>query len=363
MQRRSVPRTDPRYNQLRSKNNDSVKKSREKSRRERDETMESINQLEEENQELSERIRILKQEYEQLQDLFKQHTGISINEALSSQINSTSNSTLTSSIQPKPIEESKQNTSKPILKINTDEDKTNVTTSSDTQLDPNSLDGAIVIINGVQYKIMNSSVYILCILFFIFIQLVKNQETSSADNNNNNNNRRKKQDFYCSACKSMSETIFRDMNNADPNERVQVGSYRVDGHGHQKLKDVPIIETRYHPENVLENLCSKFINDAREVIPGSLKNIYEHACDDILEEHHDSLIDLLVTQNKNAQTSRQLAELFCVELNQYCKADQLDELFKPTPTPPSIVEEKQNEQNTEEEEEKEKAKEEDKNEL
>jgi hypothetical protein len=36
----------------------------------------------------------------------------------------------------------------------------------------------------------------------------------------------------------MSETIFHEMNNVDPNERVQVGSYRVDGHGHQKLKDV-----------------------------------------------------------------------------------------------------------------------------
>jgi hypothetical protein len=36
----------------------------------------------------------------------------------------------------------------------------------------------------------------------------------------------------------MSETIFHEMNDVDPNERVQVGSYRVDGHGHQKLKDV-----------------------------------------------------------------------------------------------------------------------------
>lgn len=38
-------------------------------------------------------------------------------------------------------------------------------------------------------------------------------------------------------------------------------------------------------------------------------------CDDILEEHHDTLIDLLVTQNKNIQTSQQLAERFCVQMN------------------------------------------------
>ena len=40
----------------------------------------------------------------------------------------------------------------------------------------------------------------------------------------------------------MCETIFREMSNVDPNERVQVGSYRVDGHGHQKLKDVIFLQ-------------------------------------------------------------------------------------------------------------------------
>src|SRR5271154_3808641 len=118
MQRRSVPRTDPRYNQIRTKNNDSVKKSREKSRRERDETMDAINQLEEENQELMENIRKMKQEHEQLQELFKKHTGICIDQLMSSQTNSTS----TSSIQPKPIEEPKETSSKPVLTINTNED-------------------------------------------------------------------------------------------------------------------------------------------------------------------------------------------------------------------------------------------------
>jgi len=91
----------------------------------------------------------------------------------------------------------------------------------------------------------------------------------------------------------MSETIFREMNDVDPNERVQVGSYRVDGHGHQKLKDVifflilfslftnlflfkvPIIETRYHAENVLDNVCSKSIK--HDAIPTQLRNLYEHA--------------------------------------------------------------------------------------
>jgi predicted nuclease with TOPRIM domain len=150
MQRRSVPRTDPRYNQIRSRNNDSVKKSREKSRNERDKTVEEINALEEENQELVERIRILKQEYQQLQDLFTQHTGISIDQLTSSE----TNSTLKPSVQPKPIEQPKEIPSQPVLTINTNEDKS-TTIPSDIQLDPNSLDGAVVLINGVQYKIVS----------------------------------------------------------------------------------------------------------------------------------------------------------------------------------------------------------------
>jgi predicted nuclease with TOPRIM domain len=150
MQRRSVPPTDPRYNQLRSRNNDSVKKSREKARRERDDTSEAINQLEEENEELTECIRKLKQEYEQLQDLFKQHTGISIDQLPSQETNSNSKP----SVQPKPIEQPKEIPSQPVLTINTNEETT-ATTSSDIQLDPSTLDGAIVLINGVQYKIVS----------------------------------------------------------------------------------------------------------------------------------------------------------------------------------------------------------------
>jgi seryl-tRNA synthetase len=151
MQRRTVPRTDPRYNQVRARNNDSVKKSREKSRRERDETVEAINQLEEENGQLMKQIQMMKQEYQQMQDLFQKHTGISLDQAMSSQTTSA----------PKPIEESKEppphpaTTSKPVLTINTNEDQSSTAAASDVQLDPSTLDGAIVLINGVQYKIVS----------------------------------------------------------------------------------------------------------------------------------------------------------------------------------------------------------------
>jgi hypothetical protein len=132
MQRRTVPRNDPRYKQLRKRNNDSVKKSREKSRQVRDGTVESINQLEDDNHQLAEVLQTLKQEYGKLQNLFKQHTGIDIDQILSPET--------------KP---SREKSSKPLLTINTTEDKS----SSNNELDANNLDGSIVLINGVQYKI------------------------------------------------------------------------------------------------------------------------------------------------------------------------------------------------------------------
>ncbi|CAF1107913.1 unnamed protein product [Adineta ricciae] len=151
MQRRSVPRTDPRYNQIRARNNDSVKRSREKSRRERDETVEAISQLEEENKQLVEQIQTMKREFDQLQDLFKQHTGIAVDQLLSSETNSTESQ---SKVTLPPPPSSQSSSSQPVLTINTNEVQTNAATS-DAQLDPTTLDGAIVLINGVQYKIVS----------------------------------------------------------------------------------------------------------------------------------------------------------------------------------------------------------------
>jgi hypothetical protein len=129
MQRRSVRRNDPRYKKLRTRNNESVKKSREKSRRQQDETIESIHQLEIDNQQLIENIQVLKNEYQQLYTIFKQHTGIDIDQI------------------PTPSED--ENPSAPVLTINTIENNS----SPNNELDASKLDGSIVLINGVQYKI------------------------------------------------------------------------------------------------------------------------------------------------------------------------------------------------------------------
>lgn len=144
MHRRSVPRADPRYKQLRTRNNNSVKKSREKSRQEREETIDSINQLEQDNEQLIKNLQLIKQEYDQLQNLFKQHTGIDIDQMTTSKSKSPSELPTSSS-------QSREENPTPVITINTTEDKT----TSNDELDVNNLDGSIVLINGVQYKIVS----------------------------------------------------------------------------------------------------------------------------------------------------------------------------------------------------------------
>jgi len=69
--------SDPHYIEKRSKNNDAVKKSREKTRQKAKETMEKVTQLKQENEMLEERIKLLAKELTFLKDIFMAHAGSS----------------------------------------------------------------------------------------------------------------------------------------------------------------------------------------------------------------------------------------------------------------------------------------------
>jgi len=160
---------------------------------------------------------------------------------------------------------------------------------------------------------------ILLIVSSIIIVVVRGQQQDSD---------KKKKDYYCSACKLMIDSISSQLLEVDPNERIQVGSYRVDGNGHQKLREVPLSETKYHIENIVENVCSKFIENSNGKIPHGLRNVYEHACDDLLEENHDNLIEQFGKKEFEQSTdNRLLTENFCIEVTRFCTPEQLTEVF------------------------------------
>jgi len=73
--KRELVSTDPEYSVKRAKNNDAVKKSREKTRQKAKETMEKVAQLKQENEMLEERIKLLSKELHFLKDIFMAHAG------------------------------------------------------------------------------------------------------------------------------------------------------------------------------------------------------------------------------------------------------------------------------------------------
>ena len=75
--REMVSPSDPQYTEKRAKNNDAVKKSREKTWQKAKGTMEKVSILKQENEMLEERIKLLAKELTFLEDIFMAHAGSS----------------------------------------------------------------------------------------------------------------------------------------------------------------------------------------------------------------------------------------------------------------------------------------------
>ena len=73
--KREICTSDPHYVEKRAKNNDAVKKSREKTRLKAKDTMEKVSTLKQENEMLEERIKLLHKELVFLKDIFFAHAG------------------------------------------------------------------------------------------------------------------------------------------------------------------------------------------------------------------------------------------------------------------------------------------------
>jgi len=72
--KRELTKEDPLYKEKRNKNNESVKKSRLKTKVKSEETMQKVASLKQENEKLEERIQLLSKELTFLKDIFLAHT-------------------------------------------------------------------------------------------------------------------------------------------------------------------------------------------------------------------------------------------------------------------------------------------------
>jgi len=71
--KRELTKEDPMYKEKRNKNNESVKKSRLKTKHKSEETMKKVALLKQENEKLEERIQLLSKELTFLRDIFLAH--------------------------------------------------------------------------------------------------------------------------------------------------------------------------------------------------------------------------------------------------------------------------------------------------
>jgi len=71
--KKEITKDDPMYKEKRNKNNDAVKKSRQKTKVKSEETMKKVSRLKKENEELEERIQLLSKELTFLKDIFLSH--------------------------------------------------------------------------------------------------------------------------------------------------------------------------------------------------------------------------------------------------------------------------------------------------
>jgi len=71
--KKEITKDDPMYKEKRDKNNDAVKRSRQKTKQKCEETMKKVNLLKNENETLEERIKLLSKELTFLKDIFLEH--------------------------------------------------------------------------------------------------------------------------------------------------------------------------------------------------------------------------------------------------------------------------------------------------
>ncbi|XP_068229837.1 protein seele [Palaemon carinicauda] len=155
----------------------------------------------------------------------------------------------------------------------------------------------------------------------------------------------------CAVCNSLVSELHEAIDKVDPRKKIDVGSYRLDKDGKQKLSSVQYAGSEMHMLEVLESVCDSFKDyaQARHKETGKLEAIrlvvngamnprfgeYEMVqdpdlnrglnfhCESIVEEYEDEIVSHF---RKSSDLDRESSQLkFCNEMTDICK-DLKDEL-------------------------------------
>ncbi|XP_059151199.1 protein canopy homolog 2-like isoform X2 [Physella acuta] len=143
---------------------------------------------------------------------------------------------------------------------------------------------------------------------------------------------------YCTVCRVLVREVEWLISQVDPKKSIQVGSFRVDPNGNQKIKDKQYARSELHLEEVVESVCEKmnyyswlaFDDGTGQMVRTTgfdgkqldKKNLnldsekgktLKYQCDDFLENHEEELISLFQLENVS-----DYEKLICSEKLEVC---------------------------------------------
>uniref|UniRef100_A0A915HRG6 DUF3456 domain-containing protein n=1 Tax=Romanomermis culicivorax TaxID=13658 RepID=A0A915HRG6_ROMCU len=146
----------------------------------------------------------------------------------------------------------------------------------------------------------------------------------------------------CGACRLIIKELENGIKSADPAEKIQVGSFRVNPDGTQQLNNVPYARSEVHVHELLETVCDKTTfygatkhpvtkktvivnvqtvgetrNQAIVDTSDDIKSKLKFACNDILDIEEDEIVKFLSREYRDAD------QVFCHRERDYCGSDDV----------------------------------------
>ncbi|KAJ7317833.1 hypothetical protein JRQ81_003995 [Phrynocephalus forsythii] len=136
---------------------------------------------------------------------------------------------------------------------------------------------------------------------------------------------RKSQDLHCGVCRALVDELEWEISQVDPKKTIQMGSFRINPDGSQSIVEVPYARSEAHLTELLERICEKMNDYGEKVDPSSHRKNYvrvishdgtkmdlsetkidgdvtsslKFACESIVEEYEDELIEFFSHEAEN----------------------------------------------------------------
>ncbi|XP_026468122.1 protein seele [Ctenocephalides felis] len=154
-------------------------------------------------------------------------------------------------------------------------------------------------------------------------------------------------ELKCLVCQATVDELLDDIASVDPNKKVNVGNFRLDGSGNANSQTIPYTKSEVYLSDLLDSICNKMDDYVRAVTKttkqltllrivskdgkmnpkmsevdvvqdGDLNKSLKFYCEGILGDNEDEIIQFLVHSTDN------LHNKVCNELTSLCGEDEID---------------------------------------